>query len=114
MGEYGSGKEYKFYYDNECSPMECTVVFPESRKKAWFRFKGDIVKYFGVWMNPGDLNGMYNIAIEPCTAPYDTPIKAADKGKGSVITPNGKVSFILKILVGELENVQERNEGFFE
>ena len=101
----GANKEYKFYYDDEKIPMKCDVCFPKSKYKINFMFDGDVVKYLGVWMNPGDLNKMYNLAIEPCTAPYDTPIKARSKDKCSVIKPNGKVTFILKITVGELENV---------
>lgn len=105
LEKYGANKEYKFYYNNEKIPMECSVCFPKAQREAKFRFEGDVVKYLGIWMNPGDLNKMYNLAIEPCTAPYDTPIKAERKGKSSVIKPNGKISFNLKIKVGELENV---------
>lgn len=93
----GENKEYKYYYDYPQVPMECFVAYPKMCKKIEFSFEGDAVKYLGIWMNPGDLNGMYNLAIEPCTAPYDNPEKAEEKGKGSYIDPYGSVEFVLKI-----------------
>lgn len=97
LQKYGANKEYKFYYDDSIEPMECSVFYPKTCRKIDFFFEGNAVKYLGIWMNPGDLNGMYNLAIEPCTAPYDTPIKATAKGKGSYIPPRTKIEFILKI-----------------
>ena len=97
LEKYGTNKEYKYYYDNAKIPMECSVCYPRTCHKINFSFEGDVVRYLGIWMNPGDLNGMYNLAIEPCTAPYDTPIKALEKGKGSYILPRAKVEFILRI-----------------
>ena len=66
-------------------------------------FDNDTVKYLGLWFNPGDLNGMYNLAIEPCSAPYDTPLKANAAQKGSFIEANSSVRFSLKIIFDEVE-----------
>ena len=97
LQKYGINKEYKFYYDDAKTPMKCTVFFPKTNRKLNFVFDGDAVKYLGIWMNPGDLNGMYNLAVEPCTAPYDTPINAEKKGKCSYLSPNSNIKFTLKI-----------------
>ena len=56
-----------------------------------------VIKYLGVWCNPGDLNGMYNIALEPCTALYDDPIKAGDTC--SYIKAKGNIEFTLKFTI---------------
>lgn len=97
LEKYGANKEYKYYFDEHKTPMLCTAHFPESKRELSFSFDNDIVKYLAIWMNPGDLNGMYNFAIEPCTAPYDSPKKAKEKGKCSYIEANSKISFTLMI-----------------
>lgn len=97
----GACKEYKYYYNESRLPMECTVCYPQSDNEINFAFLGDAVKYLGIWMNPGDLNGMYNLAIEPCTAPFDSPLNSQKQGKGSTLLPNGETEFILKISGGK-------------
>lgn len=34
--------------------------------------------YLGIWMNNGKFKGMYDVVIEPCSATYDSPVKAKD------------------------------------
>ncbi len=104
LEKYGANKEYKFYYDDSKTPMECSVCYPKTSRKIDFSFEEDTVKYLGIWMNPGDLNGMYSLAIEPCTAPYDTPVKAEERGKGSYINPKEKIEFTIKISGGKFKD----------
>ena len=92
--------EYKFYYDEPASPMQCCVCYP-SGGRVRFTFEGDAVRYLALWFNPGKLNGMYNLAVEPCTAPYDDPLRADAAGKGFVLPPCGSVAFTLRILAEE-------------
>ncbi len=90
-------KNYKFYYTNTVSPLKCGVVYPKSKLEVNVEFDNDVIKYFGVWVNPGDLNKMYNIAIEPCSAPYDSPINAEKENVCSQLMPKEKVEFTLKM-----------------
>ena len=90
-------KNYKFYYTNTVSPLKCGVVYPKSNIEVTVEFDNDVIKYFGVWVNPGDLNRMYNIAIEPCSAPYDSPIRAQKENVCSYIMPKEKIEFTLKM-----------------
>ncbi len=92
----GATGEYKFYYDAPRSPMDCTVVYP-SGGRLRFRFEGDVVRYLALWFNPGVLNGMYNLAVEPCCAPYDDPLRAAAANKGFTLPPHGTAEFTLTI-----------------
>ncbi len=90
-------KHYKFYYTDAKPPVKCGVVYPESDKSLSVECDSDVMKYFGAWVNAGDLNGAYTIAIEPCTALYDSPIRAKEAGAFSVIKAHDSVRFILKM-----------------
>lgn len=88
---------YKFYYTKEKSPLRCGVVYPQSKREVTVEFDNDVVKYFGIWMNPGSLNGMYTLAIEPCTALYDSPVNAEKANAASYIKAGEKVEFTFKM-----------------
>ncbi len=98
---YGN-KQYKYYYVEKKNPLSCGIIYPNSNLKVLVDFDGDAVKHLGVWMNPGDLNEMYNIALEPCTALYDSPINAASAGDISVLAAHETVEFTLKIRYEEI------------
>lgn len=95
-------KQYKFYYLEEKPPVKCGIVYPERKKKISVIFDNSVVKYLGIWMNPGDLNGMYNIALEPCTALYDNPVNAESANAASYIGAGEICEFTLKIGYEEL------------
>lgn len=90
-------KQYKFYYTDAKPPIKCGIVYPESKTKVNIEFDSDVVKYLGLWVNPGDLNGMYNLALEPCTALYDNPINAEKANAASYIKAHEAVKFTLKM-----------------
>ena len=90
--------EYKFYYDDAQTPMRCAVCYPSGGRVS-FTFEGDAVRYLALWFNPGKLNGMYNLAVEPCTAPYDDPLRAEAADKGFFLPPHGEVDFTLHIQI---------------
>jgi len=91
---------YYAHTDDPHTPMWCAVVYPTGGRVS-LDFDNDVVKYLGIWVNPGALNGMYNLAVEPCSAPYDDPIRAEAAGKGSYIAPGATVEFTLKISYSE-------------
>lgn len=94
-GKYSEdGESYKYYIAAPFSPLECGIDY-KNGEKLTVSFDGEAVKWFGVWINNGSFKGMYNIALEPCTAPYDSPIKAENAGAGSVIEGGGEVRFTM-------------------
>lgn len=95
LEKYGASEAYKYYYTQAASPMKCGIMYSDLHLTV--NFEGDAVKYFALWMNPGDFKGMYNIALEPCTAPYDSPEKAKEANAESVIKAGGIVEFTMKI-----------------
>lgn len=106
INEYHIGddkKSYKYYHKQEKTPMKCGIIYPESNLKVSVEFDGDIVKYFGVWMNIGYLKGLYNIALEPCTALYDDPVHAKNGNAESVLKAGETIEFTMKISCDELK-----------
>ena len=71
------------------------------KRKTTNQFFDGVVKYWGLWLKPGDSNGMYNLAVEPCTVPYDMPIKV-DLKKVPFIDRKATIEFMLKITFGEV------------
>ncbi len=92
-----ANKHYKYYYNESKAPLICGMTYPNSNRKISVEFDNDTVKYLGFWVNPGDLNGMYNLAVEPCTAPFDDPIHAEKVNAASYIKAHGKAEFLLKL-----------------
>lgn len=90
-------KNYKFYYTDANPPVKCGVVFPKSNTEICVECDSDVVKYFGAWVNAGDINSAYTIAIEPCTALYDDPIRAKEANANSIIKAHDSVNLTLKI-----------------
>lgn len=91
------GHHYKYYYSEGRSPLRCGVAYPASKAEVWAEFDSEIVKYLGFWINPGDLNDMYTIAVEPCTGLYDTPVAAEEAKASSSIPAHGAVEFTMKL-----------------
>lgn len=90
-------KNYKFYYTAEKVPLQCGMVYPKSKMEVKVEFDNEVVKYLGLWVNPGDLNGMYTLALEPCTALYDNPVNAEKANAASYIKAHGAVEFTMKM-----------------
>lgn len=102
MCKIGQDKQWKYYYKGAITPLKCRVVYHKSKYSLTLSSDSEIIKYLGIWVNPGDLNGMYNIALEPCSALYDNPQKAGDTC--SYIKSNSDIEFTLKIKIERQEN----------
>ena len=97
IGEYSPfGESYKYYIEDAFSPLVCGIDY-KNGEKITVSFEEEAVKYLGVWMNNGSFKGMYNIALEPCTAPFDSPENAYNENVGSVIESKEKIVFTMKI-----------------
>jgi hypothetical protein len=94
--EPGTGAAYKFYYLDKMSKGYFGVSYADGRRLD-FTFDESKLPYLGVWLNNGEFQGIYNIAPEPCTAPFDAPHKAAERGYASSIEAKGKFEFSINI-----------------
>ncbi len=92
------GAAYKFYY---LDPIEkgCFGIRYSDGKVLNFEYDEKKLPYLGVWINNGEFQGIYNIAPEPCTVPFDAPDKAAKRGYTSVIAPKSSLEFTIHISI---------------
>lgn len=91
-----TGAAYKFYYTDRMREGFFGVRYTDGRE-LFFRFDEQKLPYFGVWINNGEFQGIYNLAPEPCTAPFDAPDKASQKGYCSQIPANSVFRFRLTL-----------------
>lgn len=94
------GESYKYYFTNTALQGYCGYRYGDG-KALILRYPPQIIKYLGIWINNGSFKGMYNIALEPCTAPYDSPAAAQSAGCGCFLKPHGSVRFELSINLEE-------------
>lgn len=91
-----TGAAYKFYYLEPMNEGYFGVRYTNGRELL-FCFDKTKLPYLGVWLNNGEFQGIYNLAPEPCTAPFDAPDKAAQKGYSSQIPANSDFRFRIEI-----------------
>ncbi|MBQ4290259.1 MAG: hypothetical protein II719_03600 [Clostridia bacterium] len=90
------GESYKYFLETCTSPLSCGIRYPDGRVLT-VAFEGSAVRWLGVWINQGSFKGMYNIALEPCTAPYDSPENAEREDAGFRVPGGGETAFTLRI-----------------
>ena len=90
------GAAYKFYYSDKMREGYFGVRYADGRTLT-FTFDEQKLPYLGVWLNNGEFQGIYNVAPEPCTVPFDAPHKAKAKGYGWSIPAKEKFEFSLHI-----------------
>ena len=93
-----TGAAYKFYYLDPMPEGFFDVRYANGRE-LFFRFDETKLPYFGVWLNNGEFQGIYNLAPEPCTAPFDAPDKATQKGYSSQIGAASTFRFRIAISI---------------
>lgn len=96
---WSGGATYKFYYLDPMPKGVCGCQYTDNGHKFLMEFDNEKIPYLGVWLNSGGFKDMYNLALEPCTAPFDTPANAEARGRGSVLSPYEKLQFSLRIIV---------------
>lgn len=94
----GEGYTYKFYYLEKMPEGRFGIRYPDGKMLS-MQVDAQRVPYLGVWFNNGAFKDMYNIALEPCTAPYDAPDRAEEHGYGAEILPGKVLTFALKISI---------------
>lgn len=95
-----TGAAYKFYYLDPMTEGFFGVRYTNGRE-LFFRYDETKIPYFGVWLNNGEFQGIYNLAPEPCTVPFDAPDKARQKGYASQIAPTSTFRFRIAISMRE-------------
>lgn len=92
-----SGNAYKFYFTEKMPTGTLTYTRPDINKTVAVTVDNEKLPYLGVWINNGRFKGMYNAALEPCTAPFDNPEKAASRGYKCELDPGAVLEFTLML-----------------
>lgn len=97
----GTGPAYKFYYTDPTDGGFVAGKYTGSGHRFEMDYRADAaaVPYVGIWINNGSFKNLYNIALECCTAPYDAPDKALQKGYCSVLEPGETRTFTIRIRI---------------
>ena len=90
------GTSLKYYFAQPAEKGYCGCEYP-GIGRLMFEYSCAKLPYLGVWMNSGKFQGKYNIALEPCTAPYDSPDKARDKKISASIKALSVMEFEMEI-----------------
>ena len=89
------GGTFKYYLTKPAGFDSFSYSYPESNISFVFEYDGGKLPYFGAWLNSGGFQDRYNIAPEPCTAPFDSPENAEKRGVRSGLEPGGTLEFDL-------------------
>ncbi len=89
----GTGAAYKYYFLDPMPDGLFGVRYPDGTFS--FRVEKEKVPYLGIWINNGEFQSLYNLAIEAATVPLDAPDRAAAAGYRGEIPPGGNFTFTL-------------------
>ncbi len=76
---------YKYYVKEKMPEGWCGVKYHQSNFSLVLSFPVEQVPYLGVLPNEGGWQDLYNIFLEPCTAPFDRADAARYRGQGSTL-----------------------------
>jgi hypothetical protein len=96
-----TGLAYKYFIKGKMPAGWCGVKFHRSNFSLFMSFPVEQVPYLGILPNAGGWQDLYNIFLEPCTAPFDRPDAARYRGQGSILPGNSQVCWQLNITVAE-------------
>lgn len=93
-----AGESFKYYFREPIGQGWCGYRYGDGTTLL-LRYPPEVLRYLGIWINNGSFKSMYNIALEPCSAPYDRPDCAMETGCCSVLAPGQRLTFRLLITV---------------
>jgi len=83
----------------------CGLRFPSDKTELKIIFSPDDIPYIGLWINAGGFpagnNEHYNIALEPCTSPFDSLSKSYEQGYAKQAPPQSTVRWHIRIALSK-------------
>lgn len=101
---------YKYFIKEEMPEGWCGVKYHQSNFSLVLSFPVAQVPYLGILPNEGGWQDLYNIFLEPCTAPFDHPDAARYRGQGSTIKGRAIYEWHLNLTLAEGTGFQRANE----
>lgn len=92
------GPTYKYYFAERVPAGFCGIQYGDG-KKLMFRYDKKKIPFLGIWLNNGMFQGLYNIALEPCTCPYDSPGNAMEHGIVCSLRPRETLTFTIRLML---------------
>jgi len=89
----------KYYFKDQLKEGWCALEYPDDNYTLSLTFPIEKVPYLGILMNENGWDNLYNIFLEPCTAPFDRFDVAKLHGKGSKVKANGEYSWHLNLRI---------------
>jgi hypothetical protein len=95
--------EGKYYFKYFCiDPVKegyAMIHDPKSRETVAFTWPAEQIPYLGMWVNEGAWEGYFNVAPEPCTAPFDRWDVARQWGRLPVVPAHGRLQWEMQLTV---------------
>lgn len=91
---------FKYFFLDELREGFAILHDPRTQETAGLVWPVNEVPYLGMWVNEGAWGGMYHVAPEPCTAPFDRWDVARQWGRLPVIPAFGSQKWSLRMTVG--------------
>jgi len=99
------GRFYFKYFASDALDEGFAILHdPQSRETLAMSWPADQVPYLGMWVNEGAWQGQFNVAPEPCTAPFDRWDVARLWGRLPVVPPFGSLQWQLRLTVALTED----------
>jgi galactose mutarotase-like enzyme len=92
---------YKYFVKGKMPEGWCGVKYPRSNISLVMSFPVEQVPYLGVLPNEGGWQDLYNIFLEPCTAPFDRPDAARYRGQVSTLRAGAVYTWHLNLILAE-------------
>ncbi len=101
---------YKYFIKGKMPEGWCGVKYHRSNFSLFMSFPVAQVPYLGILPNEGGWQDLYNIFLEPCSAPFDRPDAARYRGQVSTLPGNKSQEWHLNITLAEGTNYRRVNE----
>ncbi len=101
---------YKYFIKEKMPEGWCGVKYHQSNFSLVMSFPVAQVPYLGVLPNEGGWQDLYNIFLEPCTAPFDRPDAARYRGQVSTLRAGAVYTWHLNLTLAEGTNFRRANE----
>jgi hypothetical protein len=105
-----AGLAYKYFVKGKMPEGWCGVKYHQSDFSLFMSFPVEQVPYLGILPNAGGWQDLYNIFLEPCTAPFDRPDAARYRGQVSTLKGSSQVRWHLNITLTEGTNCRRARE----
>jgi hypothetical protein len=95
---------FKYFCLDELKEGFALIHDPETRETTAMCWPVDQLPYLGMWVNEGAWEGQFNVAPEPCTAPFDRWDVARQWGRLPVVPALGSLVWELRLTVDLADN----------